>query len=177
MDTEPNSTQSHAVLHTRRKGDAGCALPLLPPHGHGRRQQPPHATASMHCKRSIQIHRNVHLVCVVVCACRNTKQTSRKEGVEYVEGRKKCTAEVRNGSNKKKTAQTHDCTAVQAAAIHTRFIENKKNVPLRLTQTPSHKLIINKKKSSITVPNKFKKAAGCRVATPNCLYIFCPKRN
>ncbi|RNC34782.1 hypothetical protein TcCL_Unassigned02402 [Trypanosoma cruzi] len=26
-DAEPNSTQSHAVLHTRRKGDAGCALP------------------------------------------------------------------------------------------------------------------------------------------------------
>ncbi|KAF5216773.1 hypothetical protein ECC02_010408 [Trypanosoma cruzi] len=87
-DTEPNSTQSHAVHHTRRKRDSGCALPLLPsPHSHGRRQQPPHATASMHCKRSIQIHCNVHLVCVVVCACRNTKQRSRKEGAEYVERR------------------------------------------------------------------------------------------
>ncbi|ESS55978.1 hypothetical protein TCDM_12517 [Trypanosoma cruzi Dm28c] len=64
-DTEPNSTQSHAVHHTHRKIDSGCALPLLPsPRGHGRRQQPPHTTASMHCKRSIQIHRNVHPVCV-----------------------------------------------------------------------------------------------------------------
>ncbi|EKF30707.1 hypothetical protein MOQ_005475 [Trypanosoma cruzi marinkellei] len=26
-DAEPNSTQSHAVHHTRRKGDSGCALP------------------------------------------------------------------------------------------------------------------------------------------------------
>ncbi|KAF5224649.1 hypothetical protein ECC02_002289 [Trypanosoma cruzi] len=29
-DTEPNSAQSHAVHHTRRKRDAGCALPPLP---------------------------------------------------------------------------------------------------------------------------------------------------
>ncbi|RNC41623.1 hypothetical protein TcCL_NonESM08807 [Trypanosoma cruzi] len=83
-DTEPKSTQSHAVLHTRRKGDAGCALPLPSPHGHGGRQQPPHATASMHCKRSIQIHCNVHLVRVVVCACRNTKQKSREMEAECV---------------------------------------------------------------------------------------------
>ncbi|KAF5216873.1 hypothetical protein ECC02_010298 [Trypanosoma cruzi] len=89
-DTEPNSTQSHAVHRTRRIRDSGCTLPLLPsPHGHGRRQQPPHATASMHCKRSIQTHCNVHLVCMVVCACRNTKQRSRKEGAEYVERRTK----------------------------------------------------------------------------------------
>ncbi|RNC36793.1 hypothetical protein TcCL_Unassigned00209 [Trypanosoma cruzi] len=89
-NTEPNSTQSHAVHQTRRKGDSGCALPLLPsPHGHGRRKQPPHATASMHYKRSIQIHCNVHLVCVVVCACRNTKQRSRKEEAEYAERRTK----------------------------------------------------------------------------------------
>ncbi|KAF5218668.1 hypothetical protein ECC02_008373 [Trypanosoma cruzi] len=66
-DTEPNSTQSHAVHHTRRKRDSGCALPLPSPHSHGRRQQPPHTTASMHYKRSIQIHCNVHLVCGCVC--------------------------------------------------------------------------------------------------------------
>ncbi|KAF5218116.1 hypothetical protein ECC02_008983 [Trypanosoma cruzi] len=88
-DTEPNSTQSHAVHHTRRKRDSGCALPLPLPslHSHGRRQQPPHATASMHYKRSIQIHCNAHLVCVVVCACGNTKQRSRKGGAECVERR------------------------------------------------------------------------------------------
>ncbi|RNC35346.1 hypothetical protein TcCL_Unassigned01778 [Trypanosoma cruzi] len=56
-DTEPNSTHSHAVHHTRRKGDSGCALPLLrpSPHSNGRRQQQPHATASMRYKRSLQI--------------------------------------------------------------------------------------------------------------------------
>ncbi|EKF29326.1 hypothetical protein MOQ_006897 [Trypanosoma cruzi marinkellei] len=48
---------------------------LLPsPHGHGRRQQPPHATASMHYKRSIQIHCNVNLV----CACRNKRKEVEK---------------------------------------------------------------------------------------------------
>ncbi|EKF38920.1 hypothetical protein MOQ_000864 [Trypanosoma cruzi marinkellei] len=96
---------------------------LLPsPHGHGRRQQPPHATASMHYKRSIQIHCNVNLV----CACRNKKKYKK----EKIKGsnkckrtqKPKCTAEVHGGNNRKKTAQTHDCTAAQAAAIHTRFI-------------------------------------------------------
>ncbi|RNC33184.1 hypothetical protein TcCL_Unassigned04140 [Trypanosoma cruzi] len=88
-DTEPNSAQSHAVHHTRRKIVSRCALPLPPPHGHGRRQQASHATSSMHHKRCIQIHCNVHLVCVVVCACSNTKQRRRKEGAEYVERRTK----------------------------------------------------------------------------------------
>ncbi|KAF5217719.1 hypothetical protein ECC02_009413 [Trypanosoma cruzi] len=117
----------------------GLRAPSLPPsHGHGRRQQPPHATASMHYKRSIQIHCNVHLVCVVVCACSNTRQRCRKEGAEYVERRTKCTAETHNGNNKKeKTAQTNDCTAAQAVAIHTRFIENKKTSPFVLYK-PHH---------------------------------------
>ncbi|RNC34233.1 hypothetical protein TcCL_Unassigned02997 [Trypanosoma cruzi] len=76
-DTEPNSTQSHAVHHTRRKIDSGCALPLLPsPHAHGGRQQPPHATASMHHKRSIQIHCNVHPVCV----CLQNHKEKKKRG-------------------------------------------------------------------------------------------------
>ncbi|EKF29607.1 hypothetical protein MOQ_006595 [Trypanosoma cruzi marinkellei] len=37
-DTEPNSTQSHAVHHTRRKRESGCALPLSSPspHDHGK---------------------------------------------------------------------------------------------------------------------------------------------
>ncbi|ESS62141.1 hypothetical protein TCDM_10221 [Trypanosoma cruzi Dm28c] len=66
----------------------------------------------------------------------------------------KCTAEVCGRNKKKKTAQTHDCTAAQAAAIHTRFIQNKNTFPFVL-QTPPHKIIINKKKSSITAPHKF----------------------
>ncbi|KAF5218693.1 hypothetical protein ECC02_008398 [Trypanosoma cruzi] len=124
-DTEPNSTQPHAVHHTRRKRDSGCALPLLPsPHGHGRRQQPPHTTASMHCKRSIQIHCNVHLVCVWLCVPAETqsKEVEKREQSMWRDAQQKCTAETHNGNNNKKTAQTHDCTAAQAAAIHTRFI-------------------------------------------------------
>ncbi|RNC32276.1 hypothetical protein TcCL_Unassigned05124 [Trypanosoma cruzi] len=67
-DTEPNSAQSHAVQHNPQEKRLGLRTPSLPsPHGHGRRQQPPHATASMHYKRSIQIHCNVHLVFGCVC--------------------------------------------------------------------------------------------------------------
>ncbi|RNC41495.1 hypothetical protein TcCL_NonESM08916 [Trypanosoma cruzi] len=62
-----------------------------PPHTNGRRQQSPHAAASMRCKRSIQIHCNVHLVCVCL------QKHKAKKKAEYVERRKKlkCTAEVR----------------------------------------------------------------------------------
>ncbi|KAF5213771.1 hypothetical protein ECC02_013686 [Trypanosoma cruzi] len=124
-DTEPNSTQSHAVHHTRRKRDSGCALPLLPsPHGHGRRQQPPHATASMHYKRSIQIHCNVHRVCVWLCVPAETqsKEVEKREQSMWRDAQQKCTAETHGRNNNKKTAQTHDRTAAQAVAIHTRFI-------------------------------------------------------
>ncbi|ESS55662.1 hypothetical protein TCDM_12848 [Trypanosoma cruzi Dm28c] len=95
------------------------------------------------------------ILCVWLCvpAATQSKQVEKRKQSMWRDA-KKCTAETHGGNNKKKTAQTHDCTAVQAAAIHTIFIENKKR-PLRLTQTPSHKIIINKKKSSITVPNKF----------------------
>ncbi|KAF5216779.1 hypothetical protein ECC02_010416 [Trypanosoma cruzi] len=123
-DTEPNSTQSQAVHHTRRKRDSGCALTLLlpSPHGHGRRQQPPHATASMHYKRSIQIHCNVHLVCVCVPAETQSKEVEKREQSMWRDAQQNCTAETHGGNNEKKTAQTHDRTAAQAAAIHTRFI-------------------------------------------------------
>ncbi|KAF5218141.1 hypothetical protein ECC02_008957 [Trypanosoma cruzi] len=126
-DTEPNSTQSHAVHHTRRKRDSGCALPLLPSHhSHGRRQQPPQATASMHHKRSIQIHCNVHLVCVCVWLCvpaetQSNKEVKKREQSMWRDAQQKCAAETHGGNNKK-TAQTHDCTAAQAVAIHTKFI-------------------------------------------------------
>ncbi|ESS55668.1 hypothetical protein TCDM_12841 [Trypanosoma cruzi Dm28c] len=73
-----------------RKIDSGCAPSLPPLHGHGGRQQPPHATASMHYKRCIHIHRNVHLVCVWLCVPAATQNKDvGKEGAEYVEGRTK----------------------------------------------------------------------------------------
>ncbi|KAF5217003.1 hypothetical protein ECC02_010186 [Trypanosoma cruzi] len=83
--------------------------------------------ATRNCQHALQkVHSNplqcASCVCVVVCACRNTKQRRRKEGAEYAERRTKCTAETHDGNNKKKTAQTHDCTAAQAVAIHTIFI-------------------------------------------------------
>ncbi|KAF5214644.1 hypothetical protein ECC02_012736 [Trypanosoma cruzi] len=124
-DTVPNSTQPHTVHHTRRKRDSGCALPLLlpSPHGHGRRKQPPHATASMHYKRSIQIHCNVHLVCVWLCVPAETqsKEVEKREQSMWRDAQK-CTAETHGRNNNKKTAQTHDSTAAQAVAIHTKFI-------------------------------------------------------
>ncbi|RNC41347.1 hypothetical protein TcCL_NonESM09086 [Trypanosoma cruzi] len=79
---------SHTRCTTPAEKESRAAHSLLPAlHSHGRRQPPPHAAASMHHKRSIQIHCNVHLVCV--CACRNTKQNIRKKGAEYAERRTK----------------------------------------------------------------------------------------
>ncbi|ESS63437.1 hypothetical protein TCDM_08737 [Trypanosoma cruzi Dm28c] len=69
----PHNAHGASTHHADTRGaphpqerDSSCALPLLlpSPHSHERRQQPPHATASIHYKRSIQIHCNVHLVCV-----------------------------------------------------------------------------------------------------------------
>ncbi|KAF5218339.1 hypothetical protein ECC02_008710 [Trypanosoma cruzi] len=169
LSTGSRTIPPHTHTHTHARDTSGCrhsehtthpprashpqenrlgvrAPSLLPfPHGHGRRQQPPHATANMHCKRSIQIHCNVHLVCVP--AETQSKEVEKRKQSMWGDA-KKCAAEVHGGSNKKKTAQTHDCTTVQAVAIHTSFIQNKKKqkkCPLHLTQTPSHKIIINKK--------------------------------
>ncbi|ESS61555.1 hypothetical protein TCDM_10847 [Trypanosoma cruzi Dm28c] len=142
-----HGASTHHTSHTRcstptgKETRAAHSLPLTP-HGHGRRQQPPHAAASLHHKRSIQ---NPLQCASCVCACRNTEQRSKNRSRVCGETHEKCTAEMHGGNNKKKNAQTHDCTAAQAAAIHTIFIENKKKLSLQLTQTPSHKIIMNKK--------------------------------
>ncbi|ESS60581.1 hypothetical protein TCDM_11880 [Trypanosoma cruzi Dm28c] len=75
-------------------------------------------------------------VCGCVCLQKH-KAKKIKKGPEHVEGRTKCTAEVHGGSNKK-AAQTHDCTAVQAMAIHKRFIQNKKTAFLLVLYKPHH---------------------------------------
>ncbi|RNC33906.1 hypothetical protein TcCL_Unassigned03355, partial [Trypanosoma cruzi] len=69
-----------AALHSsRRKSDSRCALPLPSFPSCPRRNQPPHATASTRYKRSIQIHCNVHRVCVWLCVpAATTKQRRRK---------------------------------------------------------------------------------------------------
>ncbi|ESS62891.1 hypothetical protein TCDM_09400 [Trypanosoma cruzi Dm28c] len=76
-------------------------------------------------------------VCVWLCVPAETQSKEVEKGAECVEGRTKCTAETHNGNNNKKTAQTDDRSAAQAAAIHTRFIENKKKFPLVLCK-PHH---------------------------------------
>ncbi|ESS61681.1 hypothetical protein TCDM_10716 [Trypanosoma cruzi Dm28c] len=69
----------------------------------------------------------------ILCVCQQKHRAKKqKQEAEYVEGRTKCTAEVRGRNNKKKTAQTHDCTAAQAAAIHTRLTQNKNTFPFVL---------------------------------------------
>ncbi|KAF5218119.1 hypothetical protein ECC02_008987 [Trypanosoma cruzi] len=89
-DTEPNSTQPHAVHHSRRKRDSGCALPLPPPFSSWPRKKTTAATRN--CQHALQKEHSNPLQfasCVCVCACRNTKQRSRKEGAECVERRTK----------------------------------------------------------------------------------------
>ncbi|EKF27893.1 hypothetical protein MOQ_008373 [Trypanosoma cruzi marinkellei] len=116
-DTEPNSTRSHTVHRTRRKRDSGCALPLSSPspHGHGKTN-----SRHTHYKGSIQIHCNVHLVCVCVCvrvpAETQSKEVEKREQSMWRDAQRKCAAETHNGSNKKKTAHTHDCNAARAVA-------------------------------------------------------------
>ncbi|ESS54939.1 hypothetical protein TCDM_13629 [Trypanosoma cruzi Dm28c] len=61
-------------------------------------------------------------MCILsLCAATQSKKVEKRKQSTWRDA-KKCTAEVRGGNNKKKTAQTHDCTAVQAAAIRIRFI-------------------------------------------------------
>ncbi|ESS55389.1 hypothetical protein TCDM_13143 [Trypanosoma cruzi Dm28c] len=86
-DTEPNSTQPHAVYHTRRKRDSGCALPLLPPSSWPRKKK---TAATRNCQHAPQRRHSNPLQCAsCVCACRNTEQRSKKEGAEHVERRTK----------------------------------------------------------------------------------------
>ncbi|ESS61190.1 hypothetical protein TCDM_11245 [Trypanosoma cruzi Dm28c] len=61
------------------------------------------------------------ILCVCVPAETQSKEVEKREQSMWRDAQK-CAAETHGGSNKKKTAQTHDCTAARAAAIHTRFI-------------------------------------------------------
>ncbi|KAF5214819.1 hypothetical protein ECC02_012539 [Trypanosoma cruzi] len=77
-DTEPNSAQPHAVHHTRRKEDSGCALPLpsllliAMEEDNSRHTQLPACTAK-------EAFKSIAMCILCVCACRNTKQRSRKD--------------------------------------------------------------------------------------------------
>ncbi|ESS58876.1 hypothetical protein TCDM_12352 [Trypanosoma cruzi Dm28c] len=66
----------------------------------------------------------MRILCVWLCVPAETqsKKVEKREQSMWRDAQQKCTAETHDGSNNKKTAQTHDCTAAQAAAIHTRFI-------------------------------------------------------
>ncbi|KAF5215350.1 hypothetical protein ECC02_011959 [Trypanosoma cruzi] len=66
-DTEPNSTQPHAVHHTRRKGDSGCALP--PPHFSSWPRKKTTA-ATRNCQHALQKKHSNPLQCAsCVCGC------------------------------------------------------------------------------------------------------------
>ncbi|EKG00315.1 hypothetical protein TCSYLVIO_008749, partial [Trypanosoma cruzi] len=117
-DTEPNSTQSHAVHHTRRKIDAGwrslsSLLLMATEEDNSRHTQLPACTAKEAFKSTATC---------ILCVAAETQSKKVKRGSRVC-------GETHNGNNNKKTAQTHDCSAAQAAAIHTRFIENKKKSP------------------------------------------------
>ncbi|RNC52598.1 hypothetical protein TcCL_ESM10148 [Trypanosoma cruzi] len=88
-DTEPNSTQSHAVLHTRRKGDSDCALPLPPPFSSWPRRKTTAATRN--CQHALQKKHSNPLQCAS-CVCVSAETQSKEVGkkrAEYVERRKK----------------------------------------------------------------------------------------
>ncbi|ESS61536.1 hypothetical protein TCDM_10877 [Trypanosoma cruzi Dm28c] len=94
---------AHRAHHTRRRSDSRCALPLSPPSFPSclRRKQQPPATASRRYKRSIQIHCNVHRVCMWLCVPADTRGKEVKTGAEHVKRRtnktvqRRCMAEVK----------------------------------------------------------------------------------
>ncbi|ESS62751.1 hypothetical protein TCDM_09560 [Trypanosoma cruzi Dm28c] len=139
------TTQRRRSEHPTQRGHTWCSTPAgketravhsLPSPFSRQRKKTTAATRS--CQHALQKKHSNPLQCAsCVCVCRNTKQRSREKGAEYVERRTKCTAEVRGGNNNKKTAQTHDCTAVRAVAIHTIFIQNKNTFPFNLHK-PHH---------------------------------------
>ncbi|ESS61532.1 hypothetical protein TCDM_10872 [Trypanosoma cruzi Dm28c] len=73
-----------------------------------------------------------------VCACRNTKQKSRKNEAEYVEGRTKCTAEVHDRNKEKKTAQAHDIALRKKQRPFIKKINENKKKTHPHPSTPSH---------------------------------------
>ncbi|RNF13846.1 hypothetical protein TcG_08209 [Trypanosoma cruzi] len=101
-DAAPHSMRSHAVHHTRGKGESGCALPpssllfTATEEDNSRHTQLPACTTKEASKSTAMC---ILCACVAVCACRNTNQNIRKKGAEYAEGRAKnaqrrCTAET-----------------------------------------------------------------------------------
>ncbi|KAF5224659.1 hypothetical protein ECC02_002299 [Trypanosoma cruzi] len=124
-DTEPNSTQSHAVHHTRRKRDSGCAptlsflLFMATEEDNSRHTQLPACTTKGAFKSTAMC-----ILCVCLCVpaeIQSNKEVKKREQSVWRDAQQKCAAETHGGNNEK-TAQTHDCTAAQAVAIHTRFI-------------------------------------------------------
>ncbi|KAF5214806.1 hypothetical protein ECC02_012564 [Trypanosoma cruzi] len=83
-----------------------------------------------------------------VCACRNTKQRSRKKRAEYVERRKKMYS---GGAWRKQQEEDRSNSRLHCSPgsgnSHKICLKQKtkKILPLYLIQTPSHKIIINKK--------------------------------
>ncbi|ESS62005.1 hypothetical protein TCDM_10358 [Trypanosoma cruzi Dm28c] len=66
-DAEPNSTQSHAVHHTRRKGDSGCAHLPSP---FSSRSQRKTTAATRNCQHALQKKHSNPLQCAsCVCVC------------------------------------------------------------------------------------------------------------
>ncbi|ESS55206.1 hypothetical protein TCDM_13338 [Trypanosoma cruzi Dm28c] len=136
--------------------DAATKLPAIPPSmGHGaqlnavtrgashpqerrrglRTPSPPFSSwprkkttaATRNFQHALQKKHSNPLQCApCVCACRNTEQKEEKRKQSMWRDAQQCTAEVRGGNNKKKTAQTHDCTADKAAAIHKKIIQKHK---------------------------------------------------
>ncbi|KAF5221566.1 hypothetical protein ECC02_005455 [Trypanosoma cruzi] len=89
-------------------------------------------------------------MCILcVCVCRNTKHKSRKKRAEYVERRKKMYS---GGAWRKQQEEDRSNSRLHCSPgsgnshkICLKQKTKKNNLPLYLTQTPSHKIIIHEK--------------------------------
>ncbi|ESS62098.1 hypothetical protein TCDM_10264 [Trypanosoma cruzi Dm28c] len=104
----------------RRKSDSPCSHSLLPSlHAHRRRRQPPARNKKVAFKSTVMC-----ILCVCVClpaAAQVKKVKKRSRGFKETH-KKNCTAKVHGKNNK--TAQTHNRTADQTAAIHKKLNKN-----------------------------------------------------
>ncbi|ESS63359.1 hypothetical protein TCDM_08851 [Trypanosoma cruzi Dm28c] len=133
--------------------------------------------ATRNCQHALQkVHPNPLQCAPCVCARRNTKHKSIKEEAEYVKRRTKnlqrrCVA----GATRGRLLKLMAALQLKQRQFTQYLLKTKKDFPLRLTQTPSHKIIINEKEIVhyySTQINKRQPAAVWPHQTV-CIYFAC----
>ncbi|ESS62179.1 hypothetical protein TCDM_10197 [Trypanosoma cruzi Dm28c] len=178
---------AHHAHHTRRKSDSPRApsllLPFMPTE-----EAAATATASTRYKRSIQIHSNVHRVCMWFCVPADTRSKEVKTGAEHEKRRtnknvqRRCVAEA----TRRRPLKLITALQPKQRPFIKKINENKKKLILTL---PTPHTLKNKKKNRKKKirpllrlhSNKKKRKRKTHKKAPNChpapeiACIFCPQ--